>query len=327
MQTFPVPSEIISFLKAYKHFYIAVHVEPDGDCIGSALALSLFLNGLGKTTHLFSEGPFIRTEIEPYKYLFKTTCNRESMKFDGSEGALVLDCSTKERIGSISEVISGLPGAVIDHHSSGKPFGDIQFIRPNAPSTTFLIQLIIEKMNNSVTKDEAAFLLFGLLTDTGYFRHLAEGTGEIFRSVGRLVDAGANPHEIHHMIYGGKSYESRKLLGTLLSRCEDYYGGKLMVTWETLEDINEFGKESRDSDTLYQLLFSIKGSKTAVLLREEGNDEITCSLRSRKPIDVGTVAAEFGGGGHKLASGFSLQDTSLSNVKAQIINRFKELLM
>jgi phosphoesterase RecJ-like protein len=129
------------------------------------------------------------------------------------------------------------------------------------------------------------------------------------------------------MIYGGKSYGSRKLLGILLSRCEDYYSEKLMVTWETREDISKFGKESRDSDTLYQLLFSIKGSRTAVLLREEENDEISCSLRSREPIDVGAVAAEFGGGGHKLASGFSLQGTTLSNVKKQIIDRFKDILV
>ncbi|MFP4383988.1 MAG: DHH family phosphoesterase [Spirochaetia bacterium] len=321
-----MPDALVLFLKKYERFYIAAHLEPDGDCIGSALAISRFLRRIGKKTVLLTDGPFIRTEIERYKNRFKTSLNRDDLRFDGSEGSVILDCSTPERIGSMAESIEGLPAAVIDHHSSGKPFGDVRYIVPGAPSTTYLIQKIIEKMDGPVHREEAVYLLFGLLTDTGYFRHLSEGTGEVFRQVGRLVDAGANPHEVHHMIYGGKSFDSRKLLGRLLDRAEPYYGGQLIVTWETAEDTAGIDKNSRDSDTLYQLIFSIKGCKAAALLRQEGDSEISCSLRSREPIDVGQMAAEFGGGGHKLASGFTVGNTEIPELKEKVVARFNQVM-
>jgi phosphoesterase RecJ-like protein len=321
-----VPEALVSFLKRCERYLITVHLEPDGDCIGSALALSHFLNRAGKETVLLTDGPFIRTEVEPYKNRFRTSIRRDEIRFDGSDGSVILDCSTPERIGSMAESIEGLPAAVIDHHSSGKVFGDVRYIVSGAPSTTYLIQQIIEKMDGPVLEEEAVYLLFGLLTDTGYFRHLADGTGDVFRQVGRLVDAGANPHEVHHMIYGGKSFDSRKLLGKLLHRAEQYYGGQLIVAWEKEEDTAEIDKNSRDSDTLYQLIFSIKGCKAAALLREEGNGEISCSLRSREPIDVGRMAADFGGGGHKLASGFTVNDLEISKLKEKIISRFSKVL-
>jgi bifunctional oligoribonuclease and PAP phosphatase NrnA len=152
-------------------------------------------------------------------------------------------------------------------------------------------------------------LLFGLCTDTGYFRHLDARSSETFVFTSRLVAAGANPKQTFTVMNGGKTFGSRILISRILSRMKTYYNGRLIISFETLDDTVEFGLEGRDSDSLYQLIQSIAGVEAIVIVRQETGTNCTVGFRSLDRVDVSVIAASFGGGGHRQASGLSIAGT------------------
>jgi phosphoesterase RecJ-like protein len=205
--------------------------------------------------------------------------------------------------------VDHLPSIVIDHHASGKPFGHVRYIDPGAPSVTYLIQHVIETMGDTPNAEEAQLILFGLCTDTGFFRHLSKNSAPVFQAVARLVEAGADPNKAHFMMHGGRTLSSRVLLGRLLARAVPRFDGAVITTYETFEDIQELGTESRDSDALYQTLQAVAGCRAVALVRQETRDECSVGLRSNDELDVGGIARSFGGGGHPKAAGFSSRGT------------------
>ncbi|GHV70095.1 phosphoesterase [Spirochaetia bacterium] len=325
-----MPSQaLLDFIRTGDKFLVAGHKEPDGDCIGSQLALCSCLRRLGKTAIPCSAGPFKRTEVKFYTDLFLASPT-EAEK--AGARLIIVDCSSISRTGDLEPFIQGLPAAIIDHHASGanneegpgdNP-GSVSFIDPKAPSTTFLIQKIIEELLGKLTLEEAELLLFGLCTDTGFFRHGDDGSAETFLAASRLIRAGASPNKTFRAINGGKNLNSRHLLGLLLSRAQPYFGGRLILTVEELEDTQRFGLEGRDSDNLYQLLQSVEGVEAVVVIRQEKPDNCTVGFRSRDQLDVAAVAAHFGGGGHRKASGCSIKGT-INTVKPQILEVFSKI--
>jgi len=300
------PGELLQFLDTYQTYYLVSHIEPDGDCLASSLALGHFLERRGKSVVHLNEGPFFRPEIKRYEPLFHGNVPETLEGARDKTAVVVLDCSTPERVGGLADGISEFDIAVIDHHSSREEFGTVTYIDSRAPSTSVLVQEVIQKMDH-VQEEEARHILFALGTDTGYFRHLDIGTGETFRQIGNLVDAGASPKDVYNAIYGGKSLESRILLGRLLSRVESFYHGEYLLTFETQDDIQELGRENRDSDTLYQLLMGTAHCHVIGLVREEPGGLASGSFRSNDETDVGSIAKSFGGGGHKRAAGFAVR--------------------
>ena len=174
-------------------------------------------------------------------------------------------------------------------------------------------------------KEIADILFFGLCTDTGFFRFLDSDTCEVFEGVSRLVKNGANPRQTYSDINSGKPFSTRKLLGIMLSRAEQYFNGKLIVTYETLEDTNLFGKEGRDSDSLYQLLLSVDGVQAVLFVRQDTDKTCTAGFRSKDVVDVSAIASKFGGGGHKNAAGLSTEGT-LDTLLPKIISEFEKIL-
>jgi bifunctional oligoribonuclease and PAP phosphatase NrnA len=298
-----VPETIFRFIDTYDRFIICGHQEPDGDCLGSQLALAKLLELLGKKTLLVNPGPFNRPETEVFEPLFAASITEE-FQLDGA-AVIITDCSTIERTGGFQEILGPYPTAVIDHHSSGENFGDARYIVSKAASTTMLVYQLFREKGLTPDKETADYLLFGIATDTGFFRHVAAGTPEVFSIAAELVQAGASPNDIHRRIFGSRTLKSRRLLGTLLHRTESRYGGKLLVTYQTLEDLGTYGKYNKDSDTLYMLLQGIAGVEVVVLIREEDEEECSVGLRSNNDVDVGVIAQNNGGGGHKKASGFT----------------------
>ncbi len=318
-----IPKELLFALDHYTSFVIIGHEEPDGDALSSQFALGSFLKRKNKNVFLVSPGPFVRPEIAAHekkflKHIPDRISNEETL-------VIILDCSTIDRISYLAQEIEGFTIAVIDHHSSGTPFGNIAYIDEHAPSVTFLIERLMNTLRETPTKEEAELLFFGLATDTGFFRHLESGSGEVFRVAGNLIDAGASPKEAHYRMYGERTFESRILLGTLLEKAESHCNGKIIIARETKEDFLRFGKIHRDSDTLYQLLFSVKSVEIVLLLRYEDTHEISVGLRSIKNIDVGAVAHDFGGGGHKKAAGFTW-NRSFEEIEKSLLNVFCPLL-
>jgi phosphoesterase RecJ-like protein len=318
-QPFPPPPEMVDFIRNGARFIIAGHKEPDGDCAGSQLALASALRRLGKTVTLASAGPWKRPEILPYKAFFQQEIAPSET---AGARAIVVDCSMEERTGDLAAALRGLPVALIDHHASGTPYGDARYLDAAAPSTTVLVFALIQALGLTPTPEEAELLFFGLATDTGFFRHVDSGGAAVFSAASSLVHFGANPKKTFSMINGGKTLNSRLLLARILARAETHYNGKLIMSTEELEDTRKAGGESRDSDTLYQLIQSVEGVEAIALLRQETADTCAVGLRSRDSVNVARVAAEFGGGGHKNAAGFLTQG-SIKDLYPRVLAAFK----
>jgi len=320
MTPLPVPQELLDFIRSGTKFLVAGHKEIDGDCVGSQLALDSFLRRLGKISIPCSSGPFKRPEVIPYQNRFVSQLSPSDL---AESRVIVTDCSMAERIGDLEEQIKGLPTAVIDHHASGNPFGQVIYIDPHAPSVTFMIQGIIESFGMKPTKEEAELLFFGLCTDTGFFRHLDDRGAEAFEYAARMIRSGANPKATFQAINGGKSLDSRILMGRILTRAESHFGGKLILSTETLEDTKQFGLQGRDSDSLYQLLQSVAGVEAVVLIRQETEDHCSVGLRSRHEVDVASIAARFGGGGHKQAAGLNVPGL-IPEIREKLLQSFSQ---
>lgn len=311
-----VPSSLLAFLDRYDSFLVIGHQEPDADCLGSQLALGSFLSRRGKTVRQYNHGPFKRAEINRYQPLFQSRVDA----FDkvSRPGVIVVDCSTLDRIGDLQQDIQGLEVAVIDHHAAGQSFGDVRWIEAHRTSCTWMVHRLITSFGEAPNADEAHWLMLGLATDTGFFRHLEAGAGETFRCAAELSDAGASAKAVFAQINGGKVLANQKLMGLILSRTESHFGGKVMYSWEDLADRAAFGAENRESDSLYQTLQGVTGVELIILLRQDTAGTVTGGLRSRSFVDVGALAQLFGGGGHIRASGFSCPGT-VAEVKAKLL--------
>lgn len=329
-----VPESLIRFIQSGKKFIVAGHREPDGDCVGSQLALCSVLKRLGKKAIACSAGPFKRTEINSFASSFVSRIPEED-----KEGAcaILVDCSTVERAGDVAPFLKGLPLAVVDHHARAaegrpatgdhSPSGDEAplYLDIKAPSVTFMILRIIQALGMEPNREEAELLLFGLCTDTGFFRHVDDTGAAVFEAAADMIRAGANPKQIFARIHGGKSLNSRILMGIILARSQTCFGGKLVLSWETFEETQKYGLEGRDSDSLYQMLQSVDGAEAICIIRQEKPEECTVGLRSRDGVDVSVVAAEFGGGGHKNASGLSCPG-KIEELRPRLLEAFKKVL-
>jgi phosphoesterase RecJ-like protein len=319
-----VPGELIQFIKTGSKFLVAGHKEPDGDCVGSQLALCSVLRRLGKEALPCSAGPFKRTEVMPYAGLFTPAPGEKERE---KARVIVVDCSAGHRTGDLAPYLEGLPAAVIDHHATGdhpassgeKPV----FLDPAAPSVSFMILLLIEALGLSPVREEAELLFFGLCTDTGFFRHVDEGGADTFAAASRLIRAGASPKKTFQAMNGGKSLNSRILMGILLTRAESHFDGRLILSFEKYDETQRFGLEGRDSDNLYQLLQSVAGVEAIVIIRQETAENCTVGFRSRDSIDVAAIAAGFGGGGHKNAAGLSINGL-IEDLRPKILAAFEK---
>jgi phosphoesterase RecJ-like protein len=314
---FHPPDEVIAFLERYERFLLFGHMEPDGDCVASQLALSSFLKRRGKRVAVFSEGPFDRPEIISFEDRFQNRINVTDLK--GNPAAVVLDCSTADRIGSMGKALQGLPVLVVDHHSSREIFGNVRWVVSQAPSVTYLIQCLIEAYPDRPTPEEAELLLFGVARDTGFFRHLGEKSGFVFEAVARLVDVGASPRKTYRMIHSGWELSKAKLLALSIQRVESLFNGTVLLTYQTCEDLDSMGSTAaRGSDEVYRILQSVQGVEVVVLIQEEERDRCSVGLRSNGQCDVGTLAGSMGGGGHTLAAGYTVSGR-ITDVREQLL--------
>lgn len=318
-----VPADVASFLDEYDSYLIVGHIEPDGDCVASALVLARFLERRGKSVVLADEGPFDRPEVARFQSRFRADSPSPA---PGRAAAVVVDCSTADRLGGLEAAVAGLPVLVIDHHASGQPFGAVRWVEPSAPAVAFLVQLLLESLGERISAEDAELLLFGLCTDTGFFRHLAEDSAEVFQAVARLVAAGASPQRVYRRIHAGWSQARVRLLALALRRAESLLGGQVLLTWWSLADFRSAGAAfARGSDEVYRILSSVAGSEVIVFLRQEAPRRFSVGLRSLSRVDVGRLAQAMGGGGHARAAGCTLTG-SLGGVRSAVLAQLQRLL-
>jgi phosphoesterase RecJ-like protein len=318
-----IPQELITFFKTFDTFYVIGHKEPDGDCLGSQLALASFLRRQGKKALLFSPGPFTRKEIRHHEKSFAERLTPEQKA--ASAGVVIMDCAALERIGDLAPDIEGRDIAVMDHHSAGDPdFGTIRYIDVKAPCVTLLVQKLIETFGDEPTTEEAYQIFCGFATDTGFFRHLYNEAAETLAMLGRLAAKGVSPRQIYRDTFGSYPLASRTFIADALKTAETHYEGRLIFVHELLEHSRRFRGENRQTDMVYQLLLSTEGCEALAFIREEEEGKTAVSLRSVDAIDVGLISRNFNGGGHKNAAGFTTA-LSYENIRLLLLESFAKI--
>lgn len=314
-----------NFIAAHESFIIAGHKEPDGDCIASCLGLSYILEKFKKPYTLVNEGPFKRSEIKEFEHFFSAAVPFMTQSERAKCGLLLADCSEFSRVGEIEEDLKDLDTFIIDHHKTADAGNARYIIDATSPAAACLVQQLFEALAGKPSPRQAEIFFFGLATDSGFFRFLGKDSKDVFECASRLVEAGAEPRRVARMIASGKPWNTRKLLGLLLSKSERYLDGRLVVACETQADTLKFGGDGRDSDSYYSLMLEVEGVEAVLLVRQD--TEFTCTLgfRSKDSCDVSAIAAKFGGGGHKNAAGASTEGR-IETLLPQVIKEFAKVL-
>lgn len=313
-----------SFVESHDSFIICGHKEPDGDCIASSLVLKSLLQQKGKPSTLLSQGPFKKTEIQKYEPFFGKEFKPLSTN-KNKIGLFIVDCSELSRLGEdIESQVSGYDRFIIDHHLTSDGC-DNSIIIPSVPAASFLIQLLYEHCFETILLEDANMLFLGIATDTGFFRFLGEGTEDVFLGAARLVKAGVSPRDVADAIMQGKPFSTRQLLSIVLGRATQYFDGRVIITYETIEETHKYAKNGRDNDLMYQTLLATDKVESVVFIRQETDVQCTAGFRSKGDLDVSKIAAAFGGGGHKNASGLAVKE-KIETFIPRILEEYAKIL-
>jgi phosphoesterase RecJ-like protein len=295
-----IPEKILSAFRKEDTFLLAAHISPDGDSIGSCVALCMALNSLGKKALVYSRDPV------PKQYRFLPGNERivsDLKKVAARDPALVLlDCNGPERAGL--ERIAFRRCIVIDHHETEKGFGDVRWINPHAAAAGLMVYFLIKGLGVRITGDIAVNLYTAIAVDTGTFRY-SNTSSEVLRACAELVDYGAEPHLVSEALY--ESWERKRfdLLVLALNTLE--IRNSVAMTHVTKAMFRKTGTKPEDTETFSHFPRRIDTIKISSLFRELGDGEWKASLRSKGEVNVARIAELFGGGGHKNAAGYTIK--------------------
>ncbi len=303
MNTSDITGKIVNEIKKAKRVIIFHHIAPDGDALGSALALRGILQQLDNIEVVDN----IITNYVPeiYRYLpdvdkFKTI--RDPSLYNSYDLGISVDCANKDRLGDATELFNNAKKTIsIDHHPTNKGFADIDLIDISASATAELVYRLMKPLKARLTENIAVNIYTAILTDTGGFKF--ENTKpETLRVCADLIDAGANPVEIYKNCYETKSLAMVKLHAKVIDEAIVTNDKKIIygiITRNTLDDL-----EASDDfiDGITESMRQIKGLEVALVFKETLKKTTRVSFRSNG-LDVCTIASYFGGGGHKLAAG------------------------
>lgn len=313
--------ELIREVRSAKGVLIGTHLHPDGDAIGSALAMSFILDQLDVEHEILCSDP------PPYYLEFLPGVNRIRQEPRGDEHslALILDLEARNRLGSVSGYFEACPRTVvIDHHIPHEAPGDLRIVCTQSPATCSILHDLIADSEIDVTPQIADCLLTGILTDTGNFRY-PNTDAHALHSAGQLLEKGANLALITREVYMEREMPAVVLGAKAIARMKRDDSGQ--IAWATLpfSVFNEIEANEQHSEGIVNELLSIKGVKIAAILREGEPGKIRGSLRSIGSIDVAAAAREFGGGGHKNAAGVSFS-CSIGEAEETLIEALKRCL-
>src|SRR5918995_274456 len=294
-------------IRGGERFLVTTHENPDGDALGSMLALKLALDQLGKdaTMLLVGDAPLPgEYSFMPLEELLRTVPDDASQRI-----LFAVDCANESRIGPDPEVLQLSPLVVdIDHHHDNSRFGDVNVIDANASSTGELLRDLFRELDVELTSQIAEALYIALVTDTGRFQY-TNTTPKSLRLAAELVEAGADLHRIFQGVYESVQFAKLKLLARALERAQVYEGGRLVVSYLLRDDFQEVGAAEPYSEGIIDYLRAVEGAQMAVLIREpprSGGPLHRVSLRaSLDELDVSAIARKSDGGGHRQAAGFS----------------------
>ena len=295
-------TELANRIVKEKNVALFCHVRPDGDALGSALALKLALKSLGANAEVFCD------DIVPLRFSFlnetKTVRNDFSIS-DGYSALIAIDCAEINRLGEFAGEFDRFENTYsIDHHVSNTRFAKINYVVDSASNCENVFD-IIKAMQVEITKDIADFLAIGIVTDTGNFKH-SNVTANTFNVASELAKRGADFNKIVYNTFTKQSKARAKLFGAVTSKIRYAFQDRFAIITITKKAIEEAGATPDETEGFIDFIMGIDTVEIGASVMEMASNKFKVSLRS-KNADVNAVASSFGGGGHVHASGCQIQ--------------------
>ncbi|MDD5019387.1 MAG: bifunctional oligoribonuclease/PAP phosphatase NrnA [Candidatus Omnitrophica bacterium] len=318
-----VPKKLVAELKRkdLKVFVVSAHIHLEGDALGAELAVASLLKRMGKTVYCVND------DDVPEEYLFlpgvKTV--RRPHALPAYDAAVLVDCSDASRIGKISRFLRrDRPLINIDHHISNARFGTVNWVDSRTSCACEMVYQLFCALGMRLNKAEAVLLYTGILSDTGSFRY-ASTSAATHQAAAHLLRYGIDVYEIHRRLYENFSYETIRAFGRLASAMQRDKTGKVAWIEVPAALIKSQPVLAEQTDEIIRFARAVKGVEVALLFKEvRRGREVRVNLRSRGRVDVNALAAVFGGGGHKMASGCTLKGARkdvVAKVVAEAVRR------
>ena len=296
-------SQVLSAVQGADSVLLFCHISPDGDTLGSAMALRLRLAAMGKSVRVLLDGE-VPSSLD---YLLKFGEVEKPGEPWAADLALAVDVSCRERLGACEKAFDAARRtALVDHHGSNPGFADLRWIDGDAPATAVVVYRLLEAMGGPVSRDEAICLYTALSTDTGNFLY-ASTNAESFRIMSALMEAGLPLAEYGRRLFRVKEVPFVRLLGRALPSLRLTCGGRVAGLRLTAAQMEQAGVRSAHADGVVDYAIDLEGVSLAYFARETEDGQVKVSLRALEPYRVDEVAARFGGGGHRLASGLTVK--------------------
>mgnify|MGYP006416107363 FL=1 len=312
--------EIVDIINEGKKFIITTHLFSEGDAIGSELALKRFLCGINK------DAVIVNNEALPAVYRcfdtdrdVKFLRNKDvNISLNDFDAIFIVDVADWSQLGDFADMIkaSSIKKVCIDHHASNPGYADINFIDQHASSAGELIFDLINFMNGEITLEIATPLYLSIATDTGWFK-FSNTSAKALKACSDLIEIGVKSEIIYEQLFQNKHMSYLKLLTLALGILRPECDGKVVWTKITKEMIKSSGVPFVDTDVIIDLIRAVQEVEVVIIFREIGHRKTKLSFRSKHTVDVAKLASDFGGGGHVRAAGASMNepiDTAIGNV-------------
>ena len=295
---------------------ILTHENPDGDAMGSSLALYNALKNMGKKPDII---------IPEYPRVFEFLPNADEIKKESNieqyDLAISVDCATIKMLNGFANYFENAKVKVsIDHHSTNTMFGDLNYVSPEAPACAQILIVVLEYFKVEVTKEIGTCILTGIITDTGGFKY-SSVTAETFEFVAGLLNKGINVSKIYKKVLQTKTRANFELSRKAMDRLEFSEDGKIAFTYITLQDQENVNSQNGDHEGIVEIGRDVEGVEVSIFVRETDTG-CKVSMRSNEYVNVSDVCILLGGGGHIHAAGCSLQ-CSIEQAKEKILRQVK----
>ncbi len=312
-----ISSEISKVFHESQHILITAHFSPDGDNVGSCLALYNYFRSIGKTVSLFNEDPlpsYLKFLPGSENWQVFSETNQPDKSVDV---VVVLDSSDLSRIGKIQEICKDKKLIEIDHHVSNSSFAEWNLLDFESTATAEILYNFFITLDIPITLEMALPLFTGIASDTGFFRFSSVHSG-VFHIAAHLMDIGVNPALVDQKLNQSRDPEYLKLLSRALASLEWYADNKIAVATLNLNDFQDV--TNKDTEGIVNMIGIIESVEVCVFIREKDSGVISASLRSKNYVDVNQVLKPLNGGGHVRAAGCRTKELDIDSFKNAIVN-------
>ena len=310
--------EILEEIKKAESIVILTHESPDGDAMGSSLAMKLMLQELNKQSDVI---------IPEYPRMFQFLPSASDIKMDSERKkydlAISVDCGNFKRLAKIEYFENAQKTIVIDHHGSNNMYGDLNYVNPASPACCEILISMAEYFGVKITREIGTCIMTGIITDTGGFRYSGI-TPDTFEYTAELIRVGVDIPDIYKRTMGTKTKANFELTKRVVDRMELLEDGKVSFSYMTSQDEREVNAEPGDHDGLVNIGKDIEGVQVAIFIRQKEDEDVyKVSLRSEDGINVSDICLLFGGGGHSRAAG-ALVKGNIQEVKEKLMQEIKK---